>query len=207
MEIKKPPFAEENPAEVSKSGSTPEKKTLKNFRLGEVIGEGSYGEVRLAKDKETAELFAVKIVEKKRLIRAKKAETVLREKNCLQITDHPFIVRLHHTLQDNTCLYFVMEYCSNSDLLTYIDMYGGLREDCAAFYAAEIIVALGYLRAKGIVHRDLKPENIRLTKDWHIKLIDFGTAKIMGEPVEGEAILKIVVHLSIELSFPFASLD
>jgi 3-phosphoinositide dependent protein kinase-1 len=76
---------------------------------------------------------------------------------------------------------YVMELASNGELLKYIRQYGSLSLPVCVFYTAEIVSALEYLHCvQGVIHRDLKPENILLSADWHIKLTDFGTAKIVG---------------------------
>lgn len=51
-------------------------------------------------------------------------------------------------------------------------------------FAAEIVVALAYLRENGIIHRDLKPENIILDKNYHLKLIDFGSCKVENQRLQ-----------------------
>lgn len=66
------------------------------------------------------------------------------------------------------------------ELFKYLT-HGPLSLSATVFYTAEIVLALEYLHSKGIIHRDLKPENILLSKDMHVKVTDFGTAKLKSE--------------------------
>ena len=74
-----------------------------------------------------------------------------------------------------------MSYCSNGDLLSLIKKLKQFSLEQSLFYSAEIVEALEYCHSKKVVHRDLKPENILLDEKYHIKLTDFGTARILDE--------------------------
>jgi 3-phosphoinositide dependent protein kinase-1 len=76
---------------------------------------------------------------------------------------------------------FCLSYCPNGDLLAYIKKLKQFSLELAIFYSAEIVEALEYCHKKKVVHRDLKPENILLDENFHIKLTDFGTARILDE--------------------------
>lgn len=167
------------------------KKTPNDFIFGKVIGEGSYSTVYLAKEVATQKEFAIKICEKKHLIRERKTHFVMREKEVFMKLDHPFFVRLAYTFQDSERLYYVLTYARNGELLGYLHKLSAFDVPCTRFYTAEIILALEYLHSLGIIHRDLKPENILLSEDMHIKITDFGTSKVLqlddqGKPVPAE---------------------
>eukprot|EP01102_Stenamoeba_stenopodia_P020691 TRINITY_DN8162_c0_g1_i1.p1 TRINITY_DN8162_c0_g1~~TRINITY_DN8162_c0_g1_i1.p1 ORF type:complete len:476 (-),score=96.59 TRINITY_DN8162_c0_g1_i1:24-1451(-) len=164
----------------SSSGSLGQKKNPNDFNFGKTLGEGSYGVVKLAVEKATGIEFAIKILDKAQMVKEHKTSWVNREKVILDLLRHPFVVNLFCTFQDATFLYFVTEYCSNGELLKQLKRVGSFAEDVAAFYTAEIVVALEYIHSMGVIHRDLKPENILLDRNNHIKLIDFGTAKQIG---------------------------
>ena len=87
------------------------------------------------------------------------------------------LLRRFTTLQNETSIFFVMEYVSGGELFTAIKRCGGLNSNTARIYAAEIILAIEYLHHRNIIHRDLKPENLLIDKLGHIKLTDFGFAK------------------------------
>jgi len=158
----------------------PKKRTPQDFDFFETIGEGSYSTVTHALEKSTGKEFAIKILNKKHIIKEKKVKYVNVEKAVLNIIhNHPLIVKLYYTFQDSYSLYFVLDLAKKGDLLGYIRKMGSFNLECTKFYVAEIVVALEYLHKKNIIHRDLKPENILLTENMHIKLTDFGTAKIL----------------------------
>lgn len=160
----------------------PPKRSSSDFVFGKVIGEGSFSTVYLAKDIHTTKEFAIKVLDKRHIIREKKMEYVSREKTVLQVlsqyTTH--FVRLYCTFQDPERLYFVLTYAKNGELLPHINKIGSFSIASTKYYTAELVLALEVLNCKGIIHRDLKPENILFDENWHILITDFGSAKILS---------------------------
>eukprot|EP01104_Vermistella_antarctica_P009641 TRINITY_DN2495_c0_g2_i6.p1 TRINITY_DN2495_c0_g2~~TRINITY_DN2495_c0_g2_i6.p1 ORF type:complete len:637 (-),score=144.09 TRINITY_DN2495_c0_g2_i6:179-2089(-) len=153
------------------------KRTLEDYRLGDVLGEGAYGMVREAFDKVTGVRYAIKACDKAFIVKEKKEKAIMRERTILDLLrDHPNVVKLYSTFQDNTNLYFVTECCSNGELHERISTLGSLSVECARFYTAELILALEYIHGNGVLHRDIKPENMLLDSSYHLKVIDFGCA-------------------------------
>ena len=103
------------------------------------------------------------------------------EKAILSIIEHPLMVNLLATFQDERRLFVPMEYLNGGELFPYLRKEGRLPNDSAQFYAGEIILALAYLHALNAIYRDLKPENILITSDGHVELTDFGVAKVVEE--------------------------
>lgn len=157
----------------------PTKRTPDDFIFGKVIGEGSYSTVHLAKEVKTDTEFAIKVCDKKFIMKERKSEYIMREKTVLTKTNHPFIIKLFYTFQDSDRLYFVLQYARKGDLLYYLNKLSSFDMTCSRFYAAEIVQALDYLQSQGIIHRDLKPENILLNEHMHILITDFGSAKVL----------------------------
>ena len=153
------------------------KTSVHDFEMIKMIGKGSFGEVMLVRKKGSRKLFAMKILDKKNIIRRNQVEHTITERRVLGRTKHPFIVTLHYAFQTGKKLYFVLDYCSGGELFFHLGRCGRLRESLACFYSAEITLALSHLHNVGIMYRDLKPENILLDKDGHIKLADFGLSK------------------------------
>eukprot|EP00487_Bulimina_marginata_P004935 TRINITY_DN22138_c0_g1_i1.p1 TRINITY_DN22138_c0_g1~~TRINITY_DN22138_c0_g1_i1.p1 ORF type:complete len:137 (-),score=3.16 TRINITY_DN22138_c0_g1_i1:417-827(-) len=81
--------------------------------------------------------------------------------------------------QDSYSLFMVLDLCDDAELSYNIWKYCGLSQALTVFYLSEIISCLEYMHSKGIFHRDIKPENVLLHSDGHIRLTDFGTAKIL----------------------------
>lgn len=168
---------------TSSSPSQPlKKKRPEDFKFGKILGEGSFSTVYVVREISTGKEYAMKVLEKRHMIREKKVQYVSREKEVLSKLNHPFFVRLYFTFQDKEKLYFGLSYAKKGELLPYIIKLGSFDLNCTRFYSAEVVLALEHLHGLGIIHRDLKPENILLDADMHIKITDFGTAKILSGP-------------------------
>ncbi|XP_064966014.1 3-phosphoinositide-dependent protein kinase 2 isoform X2 [Musa acuminata AAA Group] len=154
-----------------------EQFTINDFELGKIYGVGSYSKVVRAKKKDTGNVYALKIMDKKFIAKENKVSYVKLERIVLDQLDHPGIIRLCFTFQDTYSLYMALECCEGGELFDQITRKGHLSEDEARFYAAEVIDAMEYIHGVGLIHRDIKPENLLLTTDGHIKIADFGSVK------------------------------
>lgn len=158
-----------------------QKRAVEDFTLGRSLGEGAYGSVVLGKENATGENFAIKMLEKAHLVREKKVKYATTERDILTLCyGHPNVVKLSYTFKDDTYLYYVMELCSNGELLGQMKHHGSFDLTSSAFYIAEITRALEHLHGKNVIHRDLKPENVLLDDKMHTKITDFGTAKVVS---------------------------
>lgn len=156
------------------------KKGFRDFAFGRTLGEGSYSTVVAATDRETDKEFAIKVLDKRHIIKERKVKYVNVEKDTLnRLTDHPGVVRLYYTFQDEKSLYFVLDLASNGELLGVLKRLTTFDEECTKFYGAEILDTIDFMHARGVIHRDLKPENVLLDEHMHVKITDFGTAKLL----------------------------
>uniref|UniRef100_A0A7S2JD82 cGMP-dependent protein kinase n=1 Tax=Haptolina brevifila TaxID=156173 RepID=A0A7S2JD82_9EUKA len=156
--------------------------TLSELYKGQLIGTGTYGRVRLATHKETGEAYAVKIVDKAKIMTAKEQVTNARnERALLASCNHPFLLKLVAAYQSNLAIFFIIELVIGGELFTLLDQKGSFDMSMARFYAANVNAALGYFRELGVVYRDLKPENVLLQRDGYAKVIDFGFAKSVAD--------------------------
>lgn len=166
------------------------KKGVKDFKFGRTLGEGSYSTVLAATDRQTLREFAIKVLDKRHIIKEKKVKYVNIEKDTLnRLTEHPGIVRLYYTFQDERSLYFVLDLASGGELLGVLKKMGTFDEECTRYYSAQMLDSIAYMHSRGVIHRDLKPENVLLDDQMHTKITDFGTAKILGlkpQSLEGQ---------------------
>ncbi|KAI4201311.1 MAG: hypothetical protein LQ350_003349 [Teloschistes chrysophthalmus] len=156
------------------------KKGFRDFSFGRTLGEGSYSTVMAATDRETGKEYAIKVLDKRHIIKEKKVKYVNVEKDTLnRLTDHPGVVRLYYTFQDESSLYYVLDLASNGELLGVLKRMSTFDEESTRFYSAEILDTIDFMHARGVIHRDLKPENVLLDEHMHVKITDFGTAKLL----------------------------
>lgn len=159
------------------------KKGVHDFTFGRLLGEGSYSMVTAAVDRTSLTEYAVKVLDKRHIIKEKKVKYVNIERDTLnRLTEHPGIVRLYYTFQDERSLYFVLDLAPGGELLGTLKKLGSFDIECTQFYAAQILDSIAYMHDRGIIHRDLKPENVLLDEKRHVKITDFGTAKLLPDP-------------------------
>ncbi|KAF5357405.1 hypothetical protein D9758_005952 [Tetrapyrgos nigripes] len=152
---------------------------LDDFIINRTLGTGSFGRVHLVRSKHNLRFYAIKVLNKQRIVRSKQVEHTNNEQAMLFSVKHPFIINLWGTFQDHTNLYMVMDFVPGGELFTLIrrSNVNKFPDPVAKFYAAEVALALNHLHSQDIIYRDLKPENILLNADGHIKIADFGFAK------------------------------
>ena len=150
-------------------------KIICDFIMKEKLGEGTFGKVRLGINNQTEEEVAIKILDKKKIIREKDKIRLDKEIKILKSLRHPNIVHLYADIQTKTNIYLIMEYIKGIELLHYISSNSNLNEEEACFYFRQIISAIEYLHKLKIAHRDIKPENMIIENSTKtIKLVDFG---------------------------------
>ena len=141
------------------------------------LGHGSYGQVKKVKHKKLGEIRAMKITNKK-------STSSKYEIEILRKISHPNITNVFEIFADSKKYYVIMEFLEGGELFDAITSIGSFTEESACQVMKQLLSAIYYLHSNNIVHRDLKPENIMLLQkpengNYHIKLIDFGTAKIV----------------------------
>jgi serine/threonine protein kinase len=140
------------------------------------LGCGSYGVVMLVRHVPSGQLLAMKKMSKRRIMDYGHTDHILTEKAILSRIAHPFIIRLVDTFNDDHYVYIFSEFAQGGELFSRVRL-GAITEAAAAFYVAEVALALKYLHKQHIVYRDVKPENVVLDAAGHVRLVDFGFAK------------------------------
>lgn len=150
------------------------------------IGRGASGKVFLVRDVRTGDRLALKVIPKQHVFRSSLTfQHVLNERLVLEaMSEEPFLVQLRYSFQSDKHLYLATEFYDGGDVFSLLQTNNGrLAERHACRLVAEVILALDALHKRRIVYRDLKPENVVLDGAGHIRLADFGLAKIL-EPEE-----------------------
>ena len=175
-----------SPSPSPSATSPPAKLTPAHFKPSVLLGEGSYSQVYLVHSQLDQQLYAMKVLNKAHLHRHNRTNVVYAEKAALTQCSHPNIVRLYHTFQDQSSLYFILELCDGGDVASLIEERegeGGLPHQLVVYYAAQLLHCLHYLHHTAhIIHRDIKPDNMMLSTSGQLKLVDFGTAKLLDIP-------------------------
>lgn len=155
---------------------------LKKHRI---LGCGTFGKVWLVSNKKekNAVAYALKIQVKRELITHNQVEGVMREKDIMTQLEHPFIIKLINTYQDNEAIHMLLQLVQGGELFTLIhNAKGGKFPEAAArFYASAILEGLAYMHDRNIVYRDLKPENTLIDAKGYPVIVDMGFAKAISD--------------------------
>lgn len=150
---------------------------LDDFERIKTLGTGSFGRVMIVQHRPTKEFYAMKILDKQKVVKLKQVEHTLNEKRILQAISFPFLVSLRYHFKDNSNLYMVLEYVPGGEMFSHLRKVGRFSEPHSRFYAAQIVLAFEYLHYLDLIYRDLKPENLLVDSQGYLKVTDFGFAK------------------------------
>ncbi|XP_062096674.1 CBL-interacting serine/threonine-protein kinase 23 isoform X1 [Humulus lupulus] len=163
----------------SGSGSTGSSRTrVGRYELGRTLGEGNFAKVKFARNVETNENVAIKILDKEKVLKHKMIGQIKREISTMKLIRHPNVIRMYEVMASKTKIYIVMEFVTGGELFDKIASKGRLKEDEARKYFQELICAVDYCHSRGVFHRDLKPENLLLDASGSLKVSDFGLSAL-----------------------------
>nr|AUO16379.1 CaMK II isform A [Nilaparvata lugens]QHR97342.1 calcium/calmodulin-dependent protein kinase type II subunit alpha isoform A [Nilaparvata lugens] len=155
-----------------------------NYDLKEELGKGAFSVVRRCVQKSTGLEFAAKIINTKKLS-ARDFQKLEREARICRKLQHPNIVRLHDSIQEENFHYLVFDLVTGGELFEDIVAREFYSEADASHCIQQILESVNHCHTNGVVHRDLKPENLLLAskaKGAAVKLADFGLAiEVQGE--------------------------
>ncbi|KAH7163267.1 kinase-like domain-containing protein [Dactylonectria estremocensis] len=154
-----------------------------NYEPLQVLGKGSFGVVRLVRERHasghalTKQVYAMKVIRKSEMLRSCQEGHLRAERDFLVSSEGSnWVVPLICSFQDTDNLYLVMEYMPGGDFLGLLIRENILNESVARFYIAEMILAVEEAHRLKFIHRDIKPDNFLISASGHLKISDFGLA-------------------------------
>ena len=154
--------------------------SMDDFQPLKLVGQGFSGKVILVKYFNDNKIYAMKILNKEKIITNKQINHIKTERILLEKLNHPFIAKLQFAFQDKKNLYLVTEFMQGGELFFHLKSKKHFQEKTVKFYMAQIFLSIDYLHKNDYIFLGLKPGNILLDKDGYIKLTDFGLSKIIS---------------------------
>ena len=151
---------------------------MQKYDVGKLLGQGNFAKVYHARNIETGQSVAIKVIDKEKVLKVGLIDQTKREISVMRKVKHPNIVELYEVMATKTKIYFVIEYAKGGELFNKIAK-GKLKEDLARKYFQQLISAVDYCHSRGVYHRDLKPENLLLDENGDLKVSDFGLSALV----------------------------
>ncbi|KAG5175951.1 kinase-like domain-containing protein [Tribonema minus] len=155
-------------------GRKPSTWTLANFEIGRPLGAGKFGRVYLARERKSKYIVALKVLEKKQLLKAGVEHQLRREVEIQTQLRHRSVLRLFGFFYDERRIYLILEFAPGGELYKRLTAAHRFAEPLAARYVLEMAQALQYCHSKHVIHRDIKPENLLVGAQGELKIADFG---------------------------------
>ena len=155
---------------------------IKNYyKMGEVMGAGKYGVVKVGKSlSKPGYRVAIKVIKLEKL--KSQYHSIIQEVLALKKIDHPNVVKIHEIFKDKKKLYIVMELVEGKELFDYVVERMQVNEKEAIIIVTQLLKTIKYMNGIKMCHRDLKPENIIINPETlHIKIIDFGLSAFYSD--------------------------
>eukprot|EP01084_Bolivina_argentea_P017258 32235_1 len=163
------------------------KLSISSFITLRVLGRGAFGFVNAVIKKNTGYIYAMKCINKKRVMATDSVETIMSERNFLSDMNSNFVTGLKYAVMDDNTLYLIIDLMVGGDLKFHLNKEGRFNIEKSRFYAASVLLGLQHIHSKGIVYRDIKLENVLLGSDGNCKISDLGLAVRSKKHVRGYA--------------------
>jgi len=149
---------------------------LEDFEIGRPLGKGKFGNVYLAREKNSKFIVALKVLFKSQLQKSSVEHQLRREIEIQAHLRHPNILRLYGYFYDEVRVYLILEYAPRGELYKELQSQPDQHfdETRTAKYIMQLASALKYCHMKKVIHRDIKPENLLLNLRGDLKIADFG---------------------------------
>lgn len=166
------------------------------YRMGRTLGTGTFGKVKLAQRVGDGQMFAIKCLNRSRIVLASQGGRLAKEIHLLKLLNHPNLIRLHEVLHTPSEILMVMEYVEGGDLLEVLNTQQRFNENEVRHIFGQICCGVCFCHSLGVAHRDLKPENILISRRaargaqpqsrhshecaYTIRVADFGLSTLMA---------------------------
>lgn len=147
---------------------------LEYYKIGRILGRGSFGKVNLALHKLTRKVVAVKSINKNLEKEEAQMKKIQNEVSMLSLMRHRNVIKFFERLEAPNHHLIFMEVCQGGDLLSYIRRRKNIEENVVKYFFKQVITGIGYIHKQKVVHRDIKLENILIDNEGVIKICDFG---------------------------------
>ncbi|KAM3823913.1 aurora kinase C-like [Vipera latastei] len=148
--------------------------TIDDFEIGRPLGKGKFGNVYLAREKESKFIVALKVLFKSQMEKEGVEYQLRREIEIQCHLSHPNILRLYNYFHDKKRVYLILEYAPRGELYKELQKCQRFDEQRSATFIEELADALLYCHSKKVIHRDIKPENLLMGLKGELKIADFG---------------------------------
>ncbi|XP_054834191.1 serine/threonine-protein kinase 32A [Eublepharis macularius] len=176
-----------------------EEVTFDHFEILRAIGKGSFGKVCIVQKNDTKKMYAMKYMNKQKCVERNEVRNVFKELQIMQGLEHPFLVNLWYSFQDEEDMFMVVDLLLGGDLRYHLQQNVRFQEDAVKLFICELALALDYLQSRNIIHRDIKPDNILLDEYGHVHITDFNIATVLNKDMQVTTIAGTKPYMAPEM--------
>ncbi|XP_034961215.1 serine/threonine-protein kinase 32A isoform X2 [Zootoca vivipara] len=173
--------------------------TFDHFEILRAIGKGSFGKVCIVQKNDTKKMYAMKYMNKQKCVERNEVRNVFKELQIMQGLEHPFLVNLWYSFQDEEDMFMVVDLLLGGDLRYHLQQNVRFQESTVKLFICELALALDYLQSRNIIHRDIKPDNILLDEQGHVHVTDFNIATVITKDTQVTTIAGTKPYMAPEM--------